>query len=68
MALNIKIFKISKTIFFTYFGYAENNGSIYFAHKCTFPLQNKIIFRQVYFIYLSNDLRNAFGTDIWDGF
>ena len=31
--LNVEIFKILKTIFFTYFEYTENNGGIYFANK-----------------------------------
>ena len=42
---NITIFKISKTIFFTYFGYAENVGVIYFAHKCIYLLQKNVSFR-----------------------
>ena len=32
--LNIETFKISKTIFFSSFGYAENNDGFYFVHKC----------------------------------
>ena len=65
--LNMKIFKILKTIFFTYFEYAENDGGIYFAHKYIYLLEKNISFRQVFFIYISNDLINAFGTDVWGG-
>ena len=65
--LNMKIFKILKTIFFTYLEYAENDGGIYFAHKYIYLLEKNISFRQVFFIYISNDLINAFGTDVWGG-
>ena len=64
----MKIFKILKTIFFTYFEYAENDGGIYFAHKYIYLLQKSISFRYLFFIYISNDLSNAFGTDVWGGF
>ena len=41
----MKIFKISKTIFFTYFEYAEINGGIYVAHKYLYPPQKYISIR-----------------------
>ena len=40
--LNITIFKNN---FSTYFGYVENVGVIYFAHKCIYLLQKNVSFR-----------------------
>ena len=65
----MKIFKILKTIFFTYFKYAENDGGIYFAHRYIYIYFKRTFLSSRYFsIYISNDLSNAFGTDIWGGF
>ena len=64
----MKIFKILKIIFFTYFEYTENDGDIYFAHKCKYLIQKNISLRKVFFICVSNVLSNAFRTDIWSGF
>ena len=41
----MKIFKILKTIFFTYFEYAENDGGVYVAHKYKYLLQKSISLR-----------------------
>ena len=41
----MKIFKILKTIFFTYFEYAENDGGIYLVHKYIYLFQKNISFR-----------------------
>ena len=46
----MKIFKILKTIFFTYFKYAENDGGIYFAHR---------------YIYISTSKEHFFQADIF---
>ena len=45
MPLNMKIFKILKIIFFTYFEYTENDGDIYFAHKCKYLIQKNTSLR-----------------------
>ena len=44
-SIPLKLYQILETIFSIYLGYVENDGDIYFSHKCMYLLQENISFR-----------------------